>query len=146
MKKTAIIIFYLCLCVNSYVYSETYLSDFFEAIPEESLEHEAFPLNKELQKKYRAVAKQFAKNGSTHTNVVTYETLNTGVHVHIGWYADGAIVTALDGTEAGKQVIFIYGSVVDVSYEIKTYNGYFTHNYTWTKVTSYPYKQVLKTK
>ena len=150
MRKLVISIFVLCSCFVSYGYSEAYLSDFFEVIHDEALQKEAFSIDKKIQDKYQAVAKQFSKKGSskgsTETNLVTYDTLSSGVHVHIGWYVDGSIVTALDGTEAGKQLIFINGSVVGISYDIKTYNGYFTHNYTWAKVTSYTNKQILKTK
>ncbi len=150
MKKLVISIFALCTCFASQGYSETYLSDFFEVTHDESLQKEAFPIEKKIQDKYQAVAKQFAKKGSskgsTQTNVVTYATLNNGVHVHIGWYTDGSIATALDGAEAGKQVIIVNGSVVGISYDIKTYNGYFTHNYTWAKVTSYSNKQILNVK
>ncbi len=146
MRKLVISIFVLCTCFVSKGYSEAYLSDFFEVTHDESLQEEAFPIDKKLQEKYQVVAKQFSKKGSTQTSVVTYETLNNGVHVHIGWYVDGSIATALDGAEAGKQVIVINESVVGISYDIKTYNGYFTHNYTWAKVTSYSNKQIFKSK
>ncbi len=150
MKKLVLSIFALCTCLASQGYSETYLNDFFEVTHDESLQKEAFPIDKKIQEKYQTVAKHFSEKksakGSTETNLVTYEALNTGVHIHIGWYADGYIATALDGNEAGKQVIFINGSVVGISYDIKTYNGYFTHNYIWATVTSYPNKQILKVK
>ncbi len=146
MKKLVVFVFVFCTCSISQGYSETYLSNFFEAIDNEFLETEKFPIDKKIQEKYQTVAKQFSNRGSTQTNIVTYETLNTGIHLHIGWYIDGYIATALDGTEAGKQIIVINGSVVGISYNIKLYNGYFTHDYTFAKVTSYSNKQVLKTK
>lgn len=80
------------------------------------------------------------------TNFVTYETLDTGVTCHFGWYTDGWIGTALDGTEVGKQVIFVNGSVVGVSYDLKVYKNYFVHKYTWGTVESYPHKQIIKQK
>lgn len=146
MNRLLIFIFTACACFSSQAYSEIHLSDYFDATHDESLQVEGFVLDKEVQAKNQIIAKQFSKQGSTQTNVVTYETLNNGVHVHVGWYVDGSIVTALDGTEAGKQVVFINGSVVGISYDLKVYNGYFTHDYTWAKVTSYTNKQVLKTK
>lgn len=144
MKKLMLAIFAICTCCIAQGNAETCLRDFFEVTYVESLQKEGFSINRDIQKKYQAVAKQFSAKGSTQTNVITYETTDTGVNVHIGWYSDGFIATALDGPEAGKQVIIINGSVVGVSYDIMTYNGYFTHTYTWAKVTSYSNYQILK--
>ena len=145
MKKLAICIFAVCTCFVSQGFAETYLSDYFEMVHDENLENEAFQIDVSLQEKYQAVARQFVKKGSAQTNIVTYETLYTGVHVHVGWYVDGYIVTALDGTEAGKQIVFINGTPVSISYKIKAYSGYFKHDHGngW-KITSYPTSQIFK--
>jgi hypothetical protein len=146
MKKQIISLLSILIISCSIVHSEIHLSDYFEESHNESLQKEGFALNKDLQTKYQAIAKNFSKKNSTETNIVTYETLDNGVHVHVGWYIDGCIGTALDGIEAGKQVVIINDSVVGISYDIKFHNGYFTHNYTWAKITSYTNKQVVKSK
>lgn len=145
MRNTFFSILTICFCFASQAYSENYLTDFFEGIQDKSLEKVAVPTGKKVQNKYQATTFASSK-GFTETALVTYETLPNGVRVHIGWYTDGFIMTALDGTETGKQVIFINGSVVGVSYDIKFYNSYFSHDYTWAKVISFSNRQILKTK
>jgi len=65
MRKLVISIFVLCTCFVSQGYSEAYLSDFFDVVPDEALQKEAFPIEKKIQDKYQAVTKQFSKKGST---------------------------------------------------------------------------------
>ena len=142
------ILFFLCFVgvfTVSQAYSESCLNNIlnFDVYPQEFHEQEGFSIDEEIQKKNQIIAKQFSKSGSTQTNLVTYETLNTGVHVHIGWYSDGYIGTALDGPETGKQVVVINNCVIGISYAIQSHNGYFTHTYTWGKVTSYSNKQIV---
>ena len=146
MKKKILITLLTFSCLFTNAQAETYLRDFFEVRYDESLQKEAFPINKELSTKYQNAAKTFAKKASTKTSIVTYETLDNGVLVHIGWYADGCIVTALNGLDVGKQVIVVDDYVVDISYYMETHSKYFTHKYTWAKVTSYSNKQILKAK
>lgn len=82
-----------------------------------------------------------AKN--IETNVVTYETTDFGVLCHVAWYADGIVATALNGTEEGKQVIIINGSITGISYDLQVDSGSFLHKYTWGKVRSYSNRQIM---
>lgn len=103
------------------------------------------------REKHQAVLKFMSPQGShssskrTETNLVTYEVTPQGVTCHIGWYLDGFIGTALNGTEEGKQCIIVNGSIVGVSYDFKIYKDHFEHKYTWGKVYSYPNHQYMIT-
>jgi len=68
MKKAIIFTFTLCMFFVLNGYSETYLRDFFDVVKDESFEKEAFPIDKKLQRKYQAVAKQFYENGSVQAS------------------------------------------------------------------------------
>jgi hypothetical protein len=153
MKNLILTIITVCACCATQGNAQTYLADYFQVERDESLQNETFPLDIKIKEKYQDIAKFFrddnaikGKQDTVHTNVVTYEVLDTGVLIHVGWYIDGFIATALNGTENGKQVIVVNDSVVGISYEIKTTRDYFTHNYTWAKVTSYTNKQSIKSK
>lgn len=108
-------------------------------------------IDQNIGKKYQAAAKFLSSAASYHSNyqtvdtsIITYETTYLGVNCHIAWYVDGYIGTSLDGTEQGKQVVFVNGSVVGISYDIDIYSDHFEHKYTWGKVYSYPHRQVVK--
>lgn len=104
-----------------------------------------FELNTDIQEKYQAAARLFSESRgkTTQTNVITLETLPNGVHVHVGWYPDGSIGTAMDGSEQGKQVVFCNNQVVAISYDIDVRSDHFIHRYTWGKVYSYVNRQVV---
>ncbi len=91
--------------------------------------------------KYQSASKFFKKATPHETQLVTYETLDTGVNCHVGWYSDGYIVTALNGSEAGKQVVFVKGNIVGISYDVQFREDYFIHKYTWGIVYSYSKSQ-----
>jgi hypothetical protein len=108
-------------------------------------------LDPQIIEKNQAVAKFFSKSAKSKpnyniigTNVVTYEITYLGVLCHIGWYLDGSIVTAIDGTEAAKQVVFLNGCVVGISYDMEMKDDYFIHRYKWGKVYSYIDHQIIK--
>ncbi|MFV0341221.1 MAG: hypothetical protein ACK5MA_11455 [Parachlamydiaceae bacterium] len=109
-----------------------------------------FDFSHSLCKKYQAAAKfqspeaSHSSSSRVETHLVTYETTALGVNCHVGWYTDGFIVTSLDGTEEGKQCVFVNGSIIGISYDVKIHRDFFEHKYTWGKVYSYPYKQEIK--
>jgi len=129
---------------SSDAYTETCLSDFFYEVPDATLQDKGFQIDTEIQKKYQLIAKQFVQRGLSQTSLVTYETLDNGVNLHVGWYVDGYIATALNGVDCGKQIIFINGVVTGISYNVTYYNGYFVHYYAGLKVTSYSNSQFIK--
>lgn len=136
MKKILLAIL-LCSLLTTSGYTETYLSDFFDLSLNEIPQDQGFQIDESLKAKYNLIAKQFAQKGITQTNIVSYETLSNGTNVHIGWYADGYIATALNGPDTGKQVISINGAIIGISYNVSYHNGYFVHYYPTSIVTSY---------
>lgn len=117
-----------------------------------------FELNQNTVKKFQAAAKFLSHDDLTQSNLnsrakknvetflVSYETLDTGISCHVGWYQDVCIATALDGTEQGKQVVVVNNTITGISYDVKVYKDRFEHKYTWGTVCSYPYKQIVKFK
>lgn len=84
---------------------------------------------------------------NSQTNVITYEYTSSGVYCHCAYYSDCAIVTALNGSEEGKQIILANnGVLVDISNLGTFKSDYFIHVYPWGKVTSYSNKQIIKRK
>lgn len=111
----------------------------------DKIEDETFRLKSSITKKYTTAAKFLAMSvhNVIETYLVTYETTDYGVYCHVAWYVDGCIGTALDGTEAGKQVVIINDSVVGISYHIEMKHDHFIHHYTWGAVYSYPNRQAV---
>lgn len=117
----------------------------------ESKSENGFELDDRIVKKHLATANFFQqglveKSNNVETNLVTYETTIYGVNVHIGWYVDGYIITALDGTEKGKQIIVVNEIITGISYDCEQKKDHFTHKYTWGKVYSYQNSQTIKSK
>lgn len=107
---------------------------------------QGFEIDALAQNKYQSAAKLLSTSSSktVETGLVTYETLPTGVLLHVGWYSDGNICTALNGTEQGKQVVILNGSIVGISYDISQHSDYFVHKYTWGKIYSSGNHQKIK--
>ena len=108
-------------------------------------EESSLCLDASISEKYKAAAKflTMGPSNTTETGVVTYETTIYGVNCHIGWYIDGYIGTSLDGTETGKQVVYVNGCVVGISYNPEMRNDHFVHRYTWGAVYSYVNRQIV---
>lgn len=131
-------------------HASTHLADIYDVSFEEAIQDQIFEIDSEVQQKNMAACNLFANDvtvcGTVSTSLVTYETIDGGIHLHVGWYADGYIATALDGPEAGKQVMVIDDVVIGVSYQMKSSKNYFTHKYSFAEVKSYQYKQTAKFK
>ena len=94
--------------------------------------------------KTKVVSRAQSSNSKTiETNVITRERGADGVVYYIGWYVDGSIITALDGVQAGKQVVIVNGDVVGVANNFVLLNGVVVHTYVWGRVYSYPNRQVV---
>lgn len=147
LSKLIVIMFSI---ISATCYSSSHLSNipFILEQGQYSNESNQFHIDEKITQKYSAAAKFVGRvaqsqNKTVETNLVTYETTSLGVQCHVGWYADGYIGTALDGTEQGKQVVFLNNAVVGISYDIEIKQNYFVHKYTWGKVYSYPQRQVV---
>lgn len=101
---------------------------------------------------YQAVAKSFGyrlcpgcwDEGKGETGIFSYQKSDsTGVIFHVGWYADGFIVTQLDGTKEGFQTIVWGNQIVDVSYPSNRETGKITNGYSWGCVEITPERQLF---
>ena len=146
--KLCILFLMSFLCVSTTCFAEASLS----LIPDICIHNNdiiELDIDSQVKEKYLAAAKFLAKSSKSssktvQTNIITYETTSFGVNCHIGWYTDGYIGTSLDGTEQGKQFVFLNGAVVGISYDIERKGDHFVHKYTWGKVYSYPNSQVVQ--
>jgi hypothetical protein len=89
----------------------------------------------------RVAAKAYSFHVDTYT--ISYE-IHHGVLYHMAWYIDGCVMTALDGPQMGKQVVFRNGRALAISYDADFYDGYFLHYYPKGIIYSYGNYQTFK--
>ncbi len=140
-----------CLSIIASHHVEGALSDIPYTLDQENNVCADIEIDSQIKDRYQAVAK-FINNESDdmlkprsntiQTNIVTYETTSLGVHLHCAWYSDGYVATALNGTEQGKQIVFVNGSIVSISYDIDFYNNYYSHKHAFGVVYSYTNMQI----
>lgn len=140
------------LLFTASVYGSSPMELGFTNVMESSYIEESFELDQKTVDKYQAVVKQFSKKlvkkAVNETSVVTYETTSYGVHVHCAWYPEWVIVSSLDGTCCGRQMIVALPQQILMAQSdiVKNYDGYFINIYPGGKITSYPNKQIIKFK
>jgi hypothetical protein len=75
----------------------------------------------------------------TETSIISYVASNNMDRVyHIGWYADGYIVTQLRGDKKGFQTLVLKDEIVGVSYPSEQGDHRTINQYSWGYVTTYP--------
>ncbi len=140
MKKLTAVLLTL-LCVSGYAFSSLPVEENFGSPSDHGFE---IGLLKDIND--FMIDLKSKKDEKTETNIIRYIVTEEGVTCHVGVYADGVIVTALDGTEQGKQVIIVNDSITGISYDLEQKKDHFIHKYTWGKVYSYDNKQIMHVK
>jgi len=94
---------------------------------------------------YIAIAKfhnvyMLPETGETETNIVScMKDDRSKITFHIGWYADGFIVTHVNGPNEGHQTVFLgndimSADIIGISYPGDRLDHSIIHKYTWGKV------------
>lgn len=74
--------------------------------------------------------------------IITYERTYFGHLCHVGWYADGYIITYLEGQKEGKQIIVYRDEVVGISYrDSDNPSDEMKNSYEWGRVFTEYHRQ-----
>jgi len=84
-------------------------------------------------------------NCDTETHIFSYQKdEHSEIIFHIGWYADGYIMTQISGPEEGHQTVVLNDEVIGVSYPSSRNGQTIFNKYSWGTVRTSQRNQEVK--
>ncbi len=138
----ALCAFACCLCFSSESYGGEDLSsqDTYRLLVPDSDSLAVWEMDYQMVAKFFKIymCPENPDQGWAETNIVSYQkNYDSGSFFHIAWYADGYIVTQINGPKEGYQTVVFGDDIIGVSYPSSRENGVTTTNkYPWGNVTT----------
>lgn len=138
----------LCFAPSSYGYEEAGFDLFDSLVPEHTTLDHVF-LGHQKAAKFFGIymcPDNPVDDWEAQTNIISYQGSDncSETTYHIGWYADGYIVTQLNGDKEGYQTVVWNDEVVGLSYPSTKECGVAINKYSWGFVSTQQNRQYVE--